>query len=349
MHIPRRGEIAAYVAKHFDVPFGIEQRQIGRLKEGTVRAEAANELAKLLVQRINRLILPDDPSSPGDDVERRLSELPYRMFFNEASDGEPLEFLVRDGAKFFAHHSELAARSEETPRGHGTTPSLDLDIYLYFFAIPILANNLFKYSRGGKLLKLSEVGTNSGLWFLPSAAKGEESGITPLANALTWLRWRLGGEQDALRAFLCPKVDADSAAKEIQRWRDGDVIPSSARIEEWANRFEGNRKHLRVILHLGAAMTRIWRHMVSTLGIDRAVALNSHLATLLTVLHEAGDRAVGGRPNFEGQSSEAMRCLRWIYSGPQIGTISLGPNYGELVAEMQAAFVSGHSPLVAGA
>lgn len=345
MHIPRRGEIAAYVAKQFDVPFGAEQRQIGRLKEGAAKSDTANDLAKLLVKRINRLILPDDESSPGNEVERKLSSLPYRLFGNDASDGAPLEFLVRDAAKFFAHHAELSARTQEIEKGRFTGPSLELEIYLYLFAVPVLANNLVKYSERGKLLTLAEVSPTNGYWFLPSVESGDGSGIMPLANALTWLRWRLGGRQDSLQVFLCPKADSDSACKEIERWRDGDVIPSAARIEEWANRFEGDRRHFRTILHLGAGMTRIWRHMVNTLGPDRAVALNRHLLGLIRALQEAHRQAAGPRPNFEGQPAEVMRCLGWLYSGPQAGVISLGPNYGALTAEIQTAFIAGESPL----
>ena len=33
MPLPRRGEVAAYVAKQFDVQFGAEQKNIGRLKK----------------------------------------------------------------------------------------------------------------------------------------------------------------------------------------------------------------------------------------------------------------------------------------------------------------------------
>ena len=112
----------------------------------------------------------------------------------------------------------------------------------------------------------------------------------------------------------------------------------------WANCFEGDRRHFRIILHLGAGMTRIWRHMVSTLGPDRAVAFNGHLLRLIGALQEAHSRAVGGRPNFEGLSAEVMRSLRWLYSGPQAGAVSLGPNYSALTAEIQAAFIAGKSP-----
>lgn len=79
MNIPRRGEIAAYVAKQCDIPFGDEQKKIGRMKEGRAHPETANDVAKLVVKRINQLIARQDESSPGDEVERKLARKSYRL------------------------------------------------------------------------------------------------------------------------------------------------------------------------------------------------------------------------------------------------------------------------------
>lgn len=107
---------------------------------------------------------------------------------------------------------------------------------------------------------------------------------------------------------------------------------------------KGNRREFRVIVHLGAAMSRTWRHMIDALGLDRAIAFNAHLLALLKVMQEAWEPALRERPNFEGQPTEMMRCLRWLYSGPQAGPVTLGPNYVELTAEIHAAFIAGKSP-----
>src|SRR5438132_461651 len=139
MNIPRRGEIAAYIAKQCDIPFGNEQKKIGRMKEGRAHPDTANEVAKLVVRRINQLTARHDESSPADEVEKKLAGMAYRMIANEAVAGAPLEFLWRSGGKFFQHHAELAARTRELRRGESSAPSLDLEIYLYFFVLPVIA------------------------------------------------------------------------------------------------------------------------------------------------------------------------------------------------------------------
>lgn len=87
MQIPRRGEIAAYVAKQCDIPFGDEQKKIGRMQEGRAHPETANEVAKLVVKRINQLINRHDESSPADQVEKKLGRFSYRIIANEAAEG----------------------------------------------------------------------------------------------------------------------------------------------------------------------------------------------------------------------------------------------------------------------
>lgn len=342
MHIPRRGEVATYVAKLFDVPFGSEQWRIRHLKEGKSHAETANTVAKLLVKRINRLLCPDDDTSPADEIENKLPGLSYRLLAN-AADGASLEFLWRDAAKFFEHHAEIVSRTREVPRGKASQASLDLDIYLYFFVLPVFANNLMKYEAMGRMLVLPELSIARGYWFLPSVVSGREDCITPMANALTWLRGKLGG-QNALQRFLCPKSEPDNAARELDKWRCGDIVPGAESITEWAKRFEGDRREFRIVFHLCAATTRAWRHMRKAFGYPQAIALNNHLLNLVESLRQAREISTGSRPDFNGQSSEMKRCLGWLYSGPQVGPLTLGVNYGGLLAEMQAAFISGHSP-----
>ena len=343
MNIPRSGEIAAYVAKQCDIPFGDEQKRIGRMKEGRAHPDTANEVAKLVVKRINQLIARRDESSPGDEVEKKLAGIAYRMIAHEAAAGAPLEFLWRSGGKFFRHHAELAARTRELRRGESSEPSFDLEIYLYFFVLPVIANNFGMYEQMGRVKSLPEIVLARGYWFLPIIATGRRDCITPVANALTWLRARLGS-QEKLQDFLCPGSETEIAARELEKWRCGDVVPSRKSINEWAGRFDGDKREFLVIFHLAAATTRTWRHLVGRFGYERAIALNTHLLDLIQMLREARERSTQSKPDFLKQPPHLTCCVHWLYSGPQLGAMTLGVNYEALVAEMHTAFIGGKSP-----
>lgn len=343
MTIPRRGEIAAYVAKQCDIPFGDEQKKIGRMKEGKAHPDTANEIAKLVVKRINQLIARQDESSPADQVEKKLARFSYRMIANEAAAGAPLEFLWRSGGKFFEHHGELAARTQELQRGESSEPSLGLEIYLYFFVLPIIANNFGAYEQQGLLKDLPQLAQPRGYWFLPTVATGRRDSVTPIANALAWFRVQLG-TQEKLHGFLCPGSEPEIAARELEKWRCGDVVPSRKSINEWAARFEGDKREFRVVFHLAAATTRTWRHLVERFGYERAIAINTHLLDLIQMLREARQRSTHSRPDFHGSPPHLVRCVQWLYSGPQLGPMTLGVNYQALVAEMHVASISDKSP-----
>jgi hypothetical protein len=342
MNIPRRGEIAAYVAKQCDIPFGDEQKKIGRMKEGRAHPDTANEIAKLVVKRINQLIHREDESSPGDMVERKMARFTYRMIANEAADNPSLEFLWRSGVKFFEHHASLAARTRELQRGGSSGPTLDLEIYLYFLVLPVLANNLGFYAAQRHLQEMPEV-VPQGYWFLPAVATGRADCVTPIANALTWLRLKLG-DQEKLRAFLCPGAEAENAEREIDKWRCGDVVPSRKSINDWSGRFGGDKREFRIVFHLAAAVTRTWRSLIEAFGYECAIAINNHLQDLINALREARESSTQSKPDFRETPPHLARCLHWLYSGPQAGPMTLGVNYGALVVEMQTAFIAGQSP-----
>lgn len=342
MKLPRRGEVAAYIAKQFDVPFGDEQKRIARLKEGAVAPETANEIAKLLVRRINRLFRPADESSPADEIERKIGKPSYRLFFDEAAKSLSLEFLWRDGAKFFHHHAVVSGQIKEMAAGLRSGPNLQLEIYLFFFVLPVVANNIAKYEVEGRTIALDCGWGSDNYWFLPSIKTGRGDSVTPMAKAIAWLRTVNSAVN--WQEFLCPQVEPESALRGIERWRAGDTIPSSENIEAWASRFGGDRAKFRYVFHLCAATTRIWRHLLKEFGYSRAIQINAHLLDLIVALRVARERSQGPRPNFDNQPPRLKRCFGWLYSGPQAGPISLGPNYEALVIEMQTAFIAGKSP-----
>jgi hypothetical protein len=345
MRIPRRGEVAAYVAKQFDVPFGKEQRKIGRLKEGRREFESSNDLARVLVNRLHRLLRPGDKGSPADHVEARMADPLYRHFMDESFRSGDLEYVWRFGALFFIHHSELASRIPELKKGELSRPGLEFDIYLWHFLLPVLANNLVKCDRMGRLHPLDGSLDGEVLWMIPSPSIGDESCVTALSRALSWLRNQLGTGEAGLREFLCEGLDEDHGNSALARWRRGGAVPGNSKIDEWARYFEGDRDQFRAVFHVAAATTRIWRHLVKCYGFKRAAAVVTHLRCLVQALRRFNnpiDWASLG--SVRGTDSE-RGCWAWIHSGDQFGGFSFGSNYGDLVAEMSCALLRGKSPI----
>ena len=335
MHLPRRGEIAAYVAKLFDVPFGAEQKRISRMRLGDTSTETANTVAKLLAGRINQLFVPSDVSSPADEIETKMRGAAYGHFFNTVDASKPLEFIWRDSMKFFLHHGQLAARTKERSIASNETCHLDLEIYLFHFVLPVIANNLVKY-RGTKAVRFDAIDMSAEpLWFLPTVEQGRADCVTPMARAITWLRsecLKIGADW---LMVLCPDIDMESANREIERWRAGDVVPSSCTLCTWCERFEGDRFRFRQVFHLAAATTRMWRDVVKMFGHAHAVKINRHLRDLVAEMQKAHDQAAGLNPDFSLMPEQLRRCFTWIYSGP---------DYAALCREMQVAYISGRSP-----
>jgi hypothetical protein len=77
---------------------------------------------------------------------------------------------------------------------------------------------------------------------------------------------------------------------------------------------------------------------------ERAIAINTHLLDLIRMLQEARKRSTQSKPDFRGQPPHLIRCVHWLYSGPQLGAMTLGVNYEALVAEMHTASIGGKSP-----
>lgn len=335
MHLPRRGEIAAYVAKQLDVPFGAEQKRISRLRLGDTSAETANTVAKLLAGRINQLFLPSDTASPADEVETKMRGVAYRHFFNAVDAARPLEFIWRDSMKFFLHHAHLAAKIPERSAESEEVSILDLEIYLFCFVLPVIANNLVKY-RDTKAVRFAAIEmSEEPLWFLPTVDQGRADCVTPMGRAITWLRSECLKTGEDWLMVLCPDIDTESANREIERWRAGDVVPSTATLCSWCDRFNGDRLRFRQIFHLAAATTRIWRGLVGAVGQGHAIKINRHLRELVTEMQKARDSGPGLNPDFSVMPERLRRCFGWIYAGP---------DYAVLCREMQAAYIAGRSP-----